>query len=147
MHPATGAILGLSPFELGEINRQIRESYNGSEELFQEELKRARMSREAYRKMTKDQLIVEAMRAEKISEAPPPLPGEIQKEYNEIKDTIRDITKDKITFNKIFLPRQDAENPLATPESQKYVSRLRRRWPPTVSGPGRALGRRGELGI
>jgi peptidyl-prolyl cis-trans isomerase SurA len=101
-----------------EINRQIREAYNGSEELFQEELKRARMSREAYRKMTKDQLIVEAMRAEKISEAPPPLPGEIQKEYNEIKDTIRDISKDKITFHKIFLPRQDAENPLATAESQ-----------------------------
>ena len=101
-----------------EINRQIRENYNGSEELFQEELKRARMSREAYRKMTKDQLIVDAMRAEKISEAPPPLPGEIQKEYNEIKDTIRDISKDKITFNKIFLPRQDAENPLATPDSQ-----------------------------
>lgn len=101
-----------------EISRQIRESYNGSDALFQEELKRARMSREAYRKMTKEQLIVEAMRFEKISEAPPPLPNEIQKEYNEIKNTIRDITKDKITFNKIFLPRQDADNPLSTPESQ-----------------------------
>lgn len=101
-----------------EISRQIRASYNGSEELFQEELKRARMSREAYRKMTKDQLIVEAMRFEKTSEAPPPIPGEIQKEYNAIKDTIRDITKDKISFTKIFLPRQDADNPLATPESQ-----------------------------
>jgi peptidyl-prolyl cis-trans isomerase SurA len=63
-------------------------------------------------------LIVEAMRFEKISEAPPPLPNEIQKEYNEIKNTIRDITKDKITFTKIFLPRQDADNPLSTPESQ-----------------------------
>ncbi|QJE98842.1 peptidylprolyl isomerase [Luteolibacter luteus] len=101
-----------------EINRQIRENYNNSEDLFQEELKKARMSRIAYREMTKQQLIVEAMRAEKASEAPPPIPSEIQKEYNEIKDTIRDISKDKITFNKIFLPRQDADNPLATPESQ-----------------------------
>jgi len=101
-----------------EISRQIREVYNGSEPKFEEELKRARMSREAYRKMTREQLIVQAMRAEHFSDAPPPLPGEISKEYAEIKDTIRDITKDKITFNKIFLPRQDTENPLATAETQ-----------------------------
>jgi peptidyl-prolyl cis-trans isomerase SurA len=101
-----------------EITRQIRELYNGNESKFEEELKRARMSREAYRKMTKDQLIVQAMRAEHFSDAPPPLPGEINKEYSEIKDTLRDITKDKITFNKIFLPRQDEQNPLANAESQ-----------------------------
>jgi peptidyl-prolyl cis-trans isomerase SurA len=35
-----------------------------------------------------------------------------------MKDKIRDTTKDKITFYKIFLPRQDAQNPLANPESQ-----------------------------
>ena len=101
-----------------EITRQIREVYNGSEEKFEEELKRARMSRDAYRKMTREQLIVQAMRAEHFSDAPPPLPGEIAKEYADIKVTLRDITKDQITFQKIFLPRQDAQNPLATPESQ-----------------------------
>ncbi len=101
-----------------EIERQIRENYNGSDAKFEEELKRVGMGRESYRKMTKDQLIVQAIRAEHISDAPPPLPGEIAKEYAEVKDNLRDITKDKITFHKIFLPRMDAENPLATPESQ-----------------------------
>lgn len=101
-----------------EIERQIRENYNGSDAKFEEELKRVGMGRESYRKMTKDQLIVQAIRAEHISDAPPPLPGELAKEYAEVKDALRDITKDKITFHKIFLPRVDAENPLATPESQ-----------------------------
>ena len=101
-----------------EIDRQIRENYNGNEASFEQELKRVGMSREAYRRMTKDQLIVQAMRSEHFSDAPPPLPGEVSKEYAEIKDTLRDVTKDKITFHKIFLPRQDPENPLSTPESQ-----------------------------
>ena len=101
-----------------EIDRQIRELYNGSEAKFEEELKRARMTRDGFRKMTRDQLIVQAIRAEHFSDAPPPLPGEIQKEYAAMKDSIRDISKDKITFNKIFLPRQDPQNPFATAESQ-----------------------------
>jgi peptidyl-prolyl cis-trans isomerase SurA len=101
-----------------EIDRQIRELYNGSEVKFEEELKRARMTRDGFRKMTRDQLIVQAIRAEHFSDAPPPLPGEIEKEYASMKDAIRDISKDKITFHKIFLPRQDAQNPLATAESQ-----------------------------
>lgn len=101
-----------------EIARQIRSNYNGDETRFQEELKRARMTRDGYRKMTREQLIVQAMRAEHFSDAPPPLPGEIAGEYAEMKDKLRDTTKDKITFHKIFLPRQDSQNPLATPESQ-----------------------------
>ncbi|WP_193211573.1 peptidylprolyl isomerase [Luteolibacter marinus] len=101
-----------------EIDRQIRTNYNGSEEKFEEELKRARMTRDGYRKMTREQLIVQAMRAEHFSDAPPPLPGEVAKEYAEMKHLLRDTTKDQITFNKIFLPRLDDQNPLATPESQ-----------------------------
>ena len=101
-----------------EVKRQIQANFNGSEAKFDEELKRARMTRDGYREMTREQLIVQAMRAEHFSDAPPPLPGEIAKEYADIKVTLRDITKDQITFQKIFLPRQDAQNPLATPESQ-----------------------------
>lgn len=101
-----------------EIDRQILANYGGDEQKFQEELKRARMTRDGYRKMTREQLIVQAMRAEHFSDAPPPLPGEIAKEYSEMKDKLRDTTQDKISFQKIFLPRQDAQNPLATPETQ-----------------------------
>ncbi len=101
-----------------EIRRQIRETHNGSQKDFEEELNRAGMSTSSYRKFVREQLIVQAMRAEHFSDAPPPLPGEIQKEYDEVKDNLRDTTQDKITFHKIFLPRHDATNPLATPETQ-----------------------------
>lgn len=101
-----------------EIKRQIDANYNGSDKKFEEELKRARMTRDGYRKMTRQQLIVQAMRSEHFSDAPPPLPAEVRAEYAKMKDLIRDTTKDKITFRKIFLPRLDADNPLATPETQ-----------------------------
>lgn len=101
-----------------EVKRQIQTNFEGSEAKFQEELKRARMSTAGYREMTREQLIVQAMRAEHFADAPPPLPGEVSKEYNEVKDKLRDTTKDKIDFHKIFLPRMDADNPLATPETQ-----------------------------
>ena len=51
-------------------------------------------------------------------DAPPPLPNEIQKEYDEIKSTLRDVSKDVITFQKIFIPAADASNPAATAETQ-----------------------------
>jgi len=105
-----------------EVKRNIQTNFNGSEAKFDEELKRARMTRDGYREMTREQLIVQAMRAEHFSDAPPPLPGEIDKEYNEVKDKLRDTSKDTITFNKIFLPRADADNPLATPETQLVLA-------------------------
>jgi peptidyl-prolyl cis-trans isomerase SurA len=105
-----------------EVKRQIQSNFNGSEAKFDEELTRAGMSRDKYRKMTRNQLIVQAMRAEHFSDAPPPLPGEISKEYAEVKEKLRDTSKDVITFNKIFLPRVDADNPLANQETQLILA-------------------------
>jgi peptidyl-prolyl cis-trans isomerase SurA len=101
-----------------EIKRQMRDLYNGDEAKFREELKRNRLTMEGYREMTMDKMIVQAMRSKQFSDAPPPLPNEVQKEYNEIKSTLRDVTKDVISFEKIFIPATDPTNPLATPESQ-----------------------------
>ncbi len=101
-----------------EIKRQMRELYNGDELKFREELKRSRLTMEGYREMTREKMIVQAMRSQQFADAPPPLPNEIQKEYNEVKNTLRDVTKDKISFQKIFIPASDPENPLATPETQ-----------------------------
>lgn len=101
-----------------EVKRQIRELYNGNEALFREELKKSRMTMEGYREMTREKMVVQAMRAQQFSDAPPPLPNEIQNEYNEVKSTLRDVTKDKINFRKIFIPSSDPENPVATPETQ-----------------------------
>ncbi len=101
-----------------EVKRQIRELYNGNEAKFREELKKSRLTMEGYREMTREKMVVQAMRNQQFSDAPPPLPNEIQNEYNKIKLSLRDISKDVITFQKIFIPSADLDNPLATPESQ-----------------------------
>jgi peptidyl-prolyl cis-trans isomerase SurA len=101
-----------------EVKRQIHELYNGNEALFREELKKSRMTMDGYREMTREKMVVQAMRAQQFSDAPPPLPNEIQNEYNEVKSTLRDLTKDKISFRKIFIPAADPENPIASPETQ-----------------------------
>ena len=105
-----------------EIKRQMRELYNGDEVKFREELKRSRLTMEGYREMTKEKMVVQSMRSKQFSDAPPPLPNEIQKEYAEVKSTLRDVTKDVITFQKIFIPASDPSNPVATPETQLALS-------------------------
>jgi peptidyl-prolyl cis-trans isomerase SurA len=101
-----------------EIKRQMRELYNGDDAKFREELKRSRLTMEGYREMTREKMIVQAMRAQQFSDAPPPLPNEIQNEYNEAKSSLRDVSKDVITFRKIFIPASDPQNPSATPDTQ-----------------------------
>ena len=101
-----------------EVKRQVRELYNGNEEKFREELKKSRMTMDGYREMTREKMVVQAMRAQQFSDAPPPLPNEIQSEYNLVKSTLRDFTKDKISFRKIFIPATDPDNPIATAETQ-----------------------------
>jgi peptidyl-prolyl cis-trans isomerase SurA len=101
-----------------EIKRQMRELYNGDEAKFREELKRSRLTMEGYREMTREKMVVQAMRAQQFSDAPPPLPNEIRDEYNEVAKTLRDVSKDVISFQKIFIPATDPENPATTPDSQ-----------------------------
>jgi len=109
----------IKPFLIEEeIKRQMRELYNGDETKFREELRRSRLTMEGYRDMTREKMIVQAMRAQMFADAPPPLPNEIQKEYNEIKPNLRDVTKDVISFQKIFIPSIEQGNPGVTPDSQ-----------------------------
>lgn len=101
-----------------EIKRQMRELYNGDEVKFREELKRSRLTMEGYREMTREKMVVQSMRAQQFSDAPPPLPNEIQKEYNEIKPSLRDVTKDVLTFQKIYIPAGDPSDPTISPDTQ-----------------------------
>jgi parvulin-like peptidyl-prolyl isomerase len=101
-----------------EIKRQMHQLYNGDERKFREELKKSRLTMEGYREMTREKMVVQAMRAQQFSDAPPALPNEVQNEYNKIKETLRDVAQDKITFQKIFIPSSDPENATSTPESQ-----------------------------
>ena len=101
-----------------EVKRQIQTLYNGDERKFRDELQRSRLTMAGYREMTREKMVVQSMRAQQFSDAPPPLPNEIQKEYQEVKRNIRDTSKDIITFRKIFIPAAETTNPSATPESQ-----------------------------
>ncbi len=101
-----------------DIKDQLRRNYNGDEAKFREELKRSRMTMDGYREMTREKLIVQAMRQQKFADAPPPLPNEISREYAEIKQSLRDTSKDVISFQKIFIPRLDQQNPASSPETQ-----------------------------
>lgn len=101
-----------------EIKRQIREQFNGNEAKFREELRRSRLTMEGFRQMTRDQMIVQSMRAQQFSDAPPPLPAEVRREYEAIKLDLRDTTQDKIDFEKIFIPANNPQDLTATPESQ-----------------------------
>jgi peptidyl-prolyl cis-trans isomerase SurA len=101
-----------------EIKRQMQELYNGDESKFREELKRSRLTMDGYRTMTLEKMVVQAMRAQQFSDAPPPLPNEIQQEYDEMKTSMRDTSKDVISFQKIFIPASDQQNPVATPDTQ-----------------------------
>ncbi len=101
-----------------EIKSQMKKNFNGDEVKFREELRRSRLTMEGYRDLTKDKMIVDAMKQQQFSDVPPPLPGEIQNEYNAMKASLRDTSKDVLTFQKIFIPASDPQNPLATPDSQ-----------------------------
>ncbi len=105
-----------------EIQRQMRELYNGDETKFREELKKSRLTMDGYREMTREKMVVQAMRAQQFADAPPPLPNEIQQEYNEVKPSLRDVSKDSISFQKIFIPGLDQSNPLSTPETQLQLA-------------------------
>ncbi|TAG08351.1 MAG: hypothetical protein EAZ42_10890 [Verrucomicrobia bacterium] len=109
----------IKPFLIEEeIKRQMQELYNGDEAKFREELKKSRLTMDGYREMTKEKMIVQAMRSQQFKDVPPPLPGEIQTEYQKVKSDLRDMSKDVIDFQKIFIPASDAENPLSIPETQ-----------------------------
>jgi len=101
-----------------EVKRQIRELFGGDEAKFREELKKSRLTMEGFRQMTQEKMVVQSMRAQQFTDAAPPLPAEVQAEYNSIRNDLRDKTQDKIDFQKIFIPAADPENLASTPETQ-----------------------------
>lgn len=101
-----------------EIARQIREVYNGTEANLREELKKSHLTMDGYREMTREKLVVQAIRSQHFSDAPPPLPREIEHEYDEVKVQLRDMAQDKLSFQKIFIPRTDPNNPVTSQDAQ-----------------------------
>lgn len=107
-----------------EIKRQIDKLYGGDKSKFNAELKKSRLTMNSYRQMSKEKMIVQAMRQSQFDDAPPPLPNEILNEYNEIKSDLRDVSKDLITFHKIYIPAEDPRDPAATRETQLALAEV-----------------------
>ncbi len=101
-----------------EINRQVRELYNNNRTEFNKSLRQAGVTTQQHRRETEKKLIVQAMRSEQFKNAVPPLPNEVQAEYNKHKNKMRDITGDALEYHKIYIPKFDAKNALVTPKTQ-----------------------------
>lgn len=101
-----------------EIRRKIHSDFNGSDSQFRNELKNQGISYEKFKDLTRRKLIVQAMRAQQFSDIAPPTPSELRKEYNKLAPKIRDTSKDKCDFEKMYIPMIDPDNLAATPESQ-----------------------------
>jgi len=105
-----------------EIKRQIRELYNNNRSEYVKALREAGMTPQQHRRETEKKLIVQAMRSKQFSNSVPPLPDEVRAEYNKDKLKMRDITGDALEFHKIYIPKFDSSNPIATPETQLQLA-------------------------
>lgn len=101
-----------------EIKRQIRELYNNNRNEYVKSLRQSGMTAQQHRRETEKKLIVQAMRAQQFSNSVPPLPNEVNAEYQKHKRKMRDITGDALEYHKIYIPKFDQENPLLVPEEQ-----------------------------
>ncbi len=106
-----------------EINRRILTQFNGDRETFLDGLRKSGMSFGEYRDSVRKEITVAAMRASRYERDIPPTPDEIKAEYAASKADFRDITKDSIRYEKIFIPAMDEDDPTITPEQQFELAR------------------------
>lgn len=100
-----------------EVNRVIQMEYNGDRTKFLNNLKESGLTIRAFRDMKKRQVTVQSMRASKYDQDIPPSPDEINAEYRATKSQFRDMSLDKIVFEKIFIPAR-SDDPSKSPEDQ-----------------------------
>ena len=87
-----------------EINRRILFQFNGKRDQLLNVLRRSGMSYSDYRDSIRKEITVSAMRSSRYDRGVPPTPDEIREEYQATKSDYRDITKDTIVYEKIFIP-------------------------------------------
>ncbi len=106
-----------------EINRRILAQFNGDRSAFLDGLRKSGMNFTEYRDSVRKEITVAAMRSSRYEKDIPPTPDEIRAEYETSKSDYRDITKDSICYEKIFIPAYDNEDPTVTPEQQFALAR------------------------
>lgn len=99
-----------------EINRRILNHFNGKRELLLENLRASGMTYSEFRDSVRKEVTVGAMRSMRYDRDIPPTPDEIREEYQATKYDYRDMTKDSVRYEKIYMPLEN--DPHATPEEQ-----------------------------
>lgn len=98
-----------------EISRRILAQFNGDRDALLDNLRKSGMTYSEYRESVRKEITVAAMRSSRYDRGIPPTPDEIREEYNATKHEYRDISKDSIRYDKIFIPAM-AEDPNISPE-------------------------------
>lgn len=101
-----------------EIERIVRENYDGKVEEFEKFLRENNLTRRGFRDQQREQILVQAYRSQQFTDIAPPTESEIKAHYETRKVLLRDRTKDKADFQKIFLKASDPLDPNINPESQ-----------------------------
>lgn len=100
-----------------EISRRILVQHNGDRDDLLDNLRKSGMTYSEFRESVRKETTVAAMRSSRYDRGIPPTPDEIREEYNATKHEYRDISKDSIRYEKIFIPAM-ADDPNISPEQQ-----------------------------
>lgn len=95
----------------GEVKRIITEIFNGNEAEFRKSLMESGMTMRGFKESQKEKILIQAFRAQQFNDVAPATPGEIEKHYKARRLKLRDRTKDKITYKKIFIRAVDGPTP------------------------------------
>ncbi|MDA0766138.1 MAG: SurA N-terminal domain-containing protein [Verrucomicrobia bacterium] len=105
-----------------EVKRIISEVFNGSETEFRKSLKESGMNMQGFRESQQEKILIQAFRAQQFNDVPPATSSEVSAHYQKRRSDLRDRSKDKVTYRKIFIRATDPENPGSTPESQLAIA-------------------------
>lgn len=102
-----------------EINRRIMQRYNGNRDALLKYLRASGMTYSEFRDSVRKEVTVMAMRTARYDRDIPPTPDEIRAEYRATRSDYRDVTRDQIRYEKIYVPFGSGDDPNATLEEQK----------------------------
>lgn len=100
-----------------EINNRILMRYGGDRDKFIQVLRQGGISFSEYKESVRKEMSVSAIRGSKYEYGVIPTPDELRDEYNRTKSIYRDVTKDRVSYDKIYIPSGTGD-PNVTPEQQ-----------------------------
>lgn len=100
-----------------EVRRIVTENFNGNEAEFRKNLENNGMTMRSFKESQKEQILIQAFRAQQFNDVAPATPEEVSAHYAERRHKLRDRTKDRITYKKVFVLANDPAKPGFTPEN------------------------------